>query len=166
MAKLVRNTVFTIVVLALTAVGLNWNKSVVRNDDPIHISDTVLSSFSNESQHMFPLTIKFGQTNLKLGQYQDMEIFTQANALLQIVTIYPDGSIDNSQTRRAAADETGRYSMKFRLDDFTQLGVFQTKILAQSGNQESQTSGSFVLRHWAEPNKVLENYAPSYPLVP
>ncbi len=166
MVKLVRNTVFTIVVLSLTAFGLSWNKSIVRNRDPVQISATVLSAVSDSDKQVFPLSLKFARTHVKLGQYQEIIITTLAHAELQIVTVYPNGSLNNPQTLRAIADETGHYRLKFKLDDFAFLGVFQTKVLARSGNQESQVSGRFALQTWIEADKYFGQNSYIYPLVP
>ena len=166
MAKLVRNSLFTLVILILTAIGLSWNKKVVRQADPIQISNTVLSAASAEDKHDFPLKLEFTRRHVKLGQYQEMKIATLANAELQIVTIYPTGSINNPQTVRAVADETGHYSMKFKLDDFAFLGVFQTKVLARFNGRESQTSGRYALQTWTQSDKTLGADGYTYPIVP
>lgn len=164
MAKLVRNSIFTVVALILTAVGLHWNKNISQSQDPIQIVATVLSSASNPDSQDFPLVLKFGQSRVKLGQYQEVSITTRPNVNLQIVTIYPNGTINNTQTRRAQTDETGRYSFRFKLDDFSLLGVFQVKVLSQAGNQESRASGSFVLQDWTNPKNPTNSYL--YPFVP
>ncbi len=166
MAKLVRNSLFTLVILILTAIGLSWNKKVVRQADPIQISNTVLSAASAEDKQDFPLKLEFTRRHVKLGQYQEMKIATLANAELQIVTIYPTGSINNPQTIRAVADETGHYSMKFKLDDFAFLGVFQTKVLARFNGRESQTSGRYALQTWTQSDKTLGADGYTYPIVP
>lgn len=166
MAKLVRNSIFTILALLLTAVGLQWNQKVVRQTDPIAISETVLSAASAEDKQVFPLKLEFARTHVKLGQYQEIKITTLPYAELKIVTVYPNGSINNPQTVQASSDETGHYSMKFKLDDFAFLGVFQTKVLASANGQESQTSARFALQTWIQSDKTLGTDGYTYPLVP
>jgi len=79
MPKLVRNSIFTLVILALTALGLNWNKSIVLRSDPVQISDTVLSADVSRTKQPFLLEVEFAQERLKLGQTQEMRITTTAN---------------------------------------------------------------------------------------
>lgn len=166
MSKMVRNSIFTLIILALTAVGLNWNKSVVRHSDPVQISSTVLSSETTNTKQAFPLSVEFAQSRVKLGQVQEMKITTAPNATLEIVTVYPDGSVNNAQTLRAAADETGRFRLKFKLDDFGYLGVFETRVLAYSNSQVSQGSARFALQTWTPDNKAVSDDGYIYPLLP
>jgi hypothetical protein len=163
---MVRNSVFTLVILALTAVGLNWNKNIVRHSDPVQISNTVLSAETVRSSQPFPLTIEFDQPHVKLGQTQEMKISTIANASLEIATVYPDGSVSNAQTLQATADETGHYKLKFKLDDFSYLGVFETRVIARSNNEKSQSSARFALQSWTPEDKAASNDGYVYPLVP
>ena len=166
MPKMVRNSIFTLIVLVLTALGLSWNKNIARNGDPVQISSTVLSAEATKTKQAFPLAVEFAQTRVKLGQTQEMKITTVPNARLEIVTVYPNGSVNNAQTLRATADETGRYRLKFKLDDFSYLGVFETRVLARSGNQESQGSARFALQTWTPDNKAVSEDGYIYPLVP
>ncbi|MCR4306992.1 MAG: hypothetical protein NUV80_00315 [Candidatus Berkelbacteria bacterium] len=166
MSKMVRNSIFTLIVLALTAVGLSWNKQIVRHADPVQISNTVLSSETQGDRQSFPLKIEFTQTRVKLGQTQELKITTIANATLEIVTVYPDGSVNHAQTLRATADETGRYKLKFKLDDFSYLGVFETRVLAHSNNQEAQSSARFALQTWTPEDKAINQDGYVYPLLP
>jgi len=166
MSKMVRNSIFTLIILALTAVGLNWNKNIVRHSDPVQISSTVLSAETTITKQAFPLLVEFAQPRVKLGQTQEMKITTVPNATLEIVTVYPDGSVNNAQTLRAAADETGRFKIKFKLDDFSYLGVFETRVLAHSNGQESRSSARFALHSWAPENKAVSEDGYVYPLLP
>lgn len=163
---MVRNSIFTLIILALTAVGLNWNKSIARHSDPVQISSTVLSSETVETKQAFTLKVEFAQPRVKLGQVQEMRVSTVPNATLEIVTVYPNGSVSNAQTLRATADETGRFKLKFKPDDFSILGVFETRVLAHSNNQESQSSARFALQTWTPDNKALIDDGYVYPLLP
>lgn len=166
MSKLVRNSIFTLAILALTAVGLSWNKQIVRHGDPVQISNTVLSAEAFNVDQPFLLKIEYVEQRLKLGQVQEMKISTAANATLEIVTVYPDGSINHPQTLRAKADETGRYKLKFKLDDFSYLGVFETRVLAQANNQEARGSARFALQSWTPDDSSLSTDGYVYPLLP
>ncbi|MDP3992718.1 MAG: hypothetical protein Q8Q05_00665 [bacterium] len=166
MSKLVRNSIFTLVVLALTALGLSWNKQIVRHADPVQISNTVLSAESTNVNQPFLLKVEFAKLHLKLGQTQEMKISTVPNATLEIVTVYPNGSVNHGQTLRATADETGRYRMKFKLDDFGYLGVFETRVLAQANNQEARSSARFALQSWTPDDSSISTDGYVYPLVP
>jgi len=166
MPKLVRNSIFTLVILALTALGLNWNKSIVLRSDPVQISDTVLSADVSRTKQPFLLEVEFAQERLKLGQTQEMRITTTANAQLEIVTVYPNGSVNNPQTLRATSDETGRYKLKFKLDDFSYLGVVETRVVARSNNQKSQSLARFALQSWTPDDRAVSQDGYVYPLVP
>ncbi len=166
MSKLVRNSIFTLIILILTALGLGWNKSIVRRGDPVQISSAVLSAQSVETHSPFSLAVKFAEPRLKLGQYQEMEISTVVGASLEIVTVYPNGSIDNPQTLRAVADETGQYKLRFKLDDFAFLGVFEARVIARSNGQVARASTRFALQTWAPAETALDKDGYVYPLVP
>ena len=166
MSKLVRNSIFTLAILALTAVALSWNKSVGRRSDPVQISNTVLSAESVKTKQPFPLAVEFAESRLKLGQPQVMKIKTVANAKLEIVTVYPNGRIENAQTVRATADETGQYTMKFRIDDFAYLGIIESRVLARSNNRESQSLARFALQSWSPDHDSTSQDGYVYPLVP
>ncbi len=166
MSKMVRNSIFTLIVLALTAVGLNWNKSLVRHSDPVQISSTVLSAEATNTEQTFPLAVEFAKPRVKLGQTQEMKITTVPNATLEIVTVYPDGSVNNAQTLRATADETGHFKLKFKLDDFSYLGVFETRVLARSNMQTSHGSARFALQSWTPIDRAVSEDGYVYPLLP
>lgn len=166
MSKIIRNSIFTVIVLILTAIGLSWNKQIVRSGDPVQISNTVLSVASTKVKQPFPLSVEFSKTHIKLGQYQEMKITTAANAKLEIVTVYPNGNVNNPQTLRASADETGRFFLKFKLDDFADLGVFETRVLARANDQQSQDAARFALQTWFQTSKSLDQDGYIYPLLP
>ncbi|MEK7202176.1 MAG: hypothetical protein AAB669_01435 [Patescibacteria group bacterium] len=166
MSKMVRNSIFTLIILALTAVGLSWNKRIVRYGDPVQISNTVLSAEAFNVDQPFSLKVEYVQQRLKLGQTQEMKITTVANAKLEIVTVYPNGSVNHAQTLRATADETGRYKLKFKLDDFGYLGVFETRVLARANNQEARSSARFALQTWTPDDSAISTDGYVYPLVP
>lgn len=166
MSKVVRNTVFTLVILALTAFGLGWNKQKLQKTDPVRISQNVLSSVESDDEQPFKLELKFDRSHVKLGQYQEMSIQTEPFAELEIVTVYPNGSINNPQTLRATASETGQYANKFKLTDFAHLGVFETVVRATLGDKSAKTTGRFALQTWIQADKALGNDEYIYPILP
>lgn len=166
MGKVIRNTIFTLIALGLTAIGLGWTHKISNLNNPVQISSLVLSA-SKSAHQAFPLTLEFARSYVKLGQYQELTVSTLPNAELEIVTVYPNGSINNPQTLNATADETGKYSMKFKLDDFAYLGVFETKVLARANNSQSQTTGRFAVQTWNQANNGLDSSSGYvYPLLP
>ena len=128
MSRVIRNTFFTIVALIMTTVGLEWNKDTAKQNDPVTISQAVLASQLETKEatedQVFPLEISFSRQVVRLGQYQVVTFRTVPRAKLDIVTQYPNGSINNSQTLRAVADENGVFTQKYKLDNFRFLGVF------------------------------------------
>lgn len=169
MLKLARNTVFTIIILILAAVGLNWSRQVSLSTDPVQISQTVLSAAANSNAQNFPLTVTFIKPRLTIGQTQELQIATVPQATLAILTIYPNGSVSNPQTLTAKTDETGHYSLKFKLDDFANLGVFETKVVATSGAQQATSSSRFAVQTYvgSDTSSMTDGKVGYiYPLVP
>ena len=172
MSRVIRNTFFTIVVLIMTTVGLEWNKDIAKQNDPVTISQAVLASQleikeATEDQ-VFPLEISFSRQVVRLGQYQVVTFRTVPRAKLDIVTQYPNGSINNSQTLRAVADENGVFTQKYKLDNFRFLGVFHVSAIATIKNRTNTVLEKFVLQTWVKNQPGLEeditNY--QYPLIP
>lgn len=171
MSRTLRNTFFTIVVLVLTTVGLSWNRTTTQQRNPVTISEAVLASQtepSNSEEQPFPLTVSFSREIVRLGQTQTVTFTTVPNAQLEIVTQYPNGSVNNSQTQKVTVDQTGIYTQKYKLDDFHFLGVFHVSAIAYTNNRTATASEKFVLQTWTKTNKeVLEQVTDyRYPLVP
>ncbi|MEX0594585.1 MAG: hypothetical protein WD157_00600 [Patescibacteria group bacterium] len=171
MSRTIRNTFFTIVALILTTIGLGWNKDIAKENDPVTISQAVLASQTDASstkEQPFPLKIEFSRQVVRLGQTQVVTINTLANAQLDIVTQYPNGSINNSQTLKAKADSNGQFIQKYKLDDFHFLGVFHVSVVATTKNRTSTDLEKFVLQTWISDQSELINEVTEYkyPLVP
>jgi hypothetical protein len=173
MSKLLRNTFFTIVALILTTIGLGWNKDVAKKNDPISISEAVLASQTEtetqpQQDQLLPLKIEFSRQVVRLGQTQTVTFLTVPGAELNIVTQYPNGSVNNSQTLRVKADSSGRYVQRYKLDDFRFLGVFHVSAIANTTTRSANVSEKFVLQTWIEKDPSFEEEVTSYkyPLVP
>lgn len=167
MMKALRNTVFTVVALGLTTLGLYWNKEVARQHDPVAIGRSVLASQSlGIDEQVFPLSISFSRPAMKLGQVQEMTIKTVPFAELDIVTTYPDGTIDNPQTTHAKADANGSYTMKYKLSDFSYLGVIKTAVVATSNTKTSEAAQVFALQPWSADTSDQGDDRYVHPLVP
>ena len=167
MHKIVRNTVFTLVAVGLTAFGVGWHQKSNKIVDPTVISQKVLASPITEAADSgLALTVELARDRVKLGQYQTVTVKTAPFADLDIVTIYPNGSVNNPQTVKDKANELGLYEMKYKLSDFHFLGVFQVLVHATSGSQEVQKSSQFVLQTWIDSTERLDSNGYIYPLLP
>lgn len=172
MSRTLRNTFFTIVALILTTIGLSWNRETIEKRDPLTISQAVLASQVEESstvqEQPFPLTISFTRDVVRLGQTQTVTFTTVPGAELEIVTQYPNGSVNNAQTLKTTADNSGVFVQKYKLDDFHFLGVFHVTAIAYTANRTASVSEKFVLQTWTKPSPAVldevTNYR--YPLVP
>lgn len=166
MSKVVRNTVFTAVALALTVIGIHWNKDLTLQADPLAVNRSVVASQPNgQGVQNFPLEIKFYHPEMKLGQTQQLSVATVPFAELEIVTAYPNGSTNNDQTLIAKADQNGRFELRYKLNSFDDLGVFRTSVVATSATKTSDATSVFVLQPWATGNNPDESEY-IHPLLP
>ncbi len=171
MSRTLRNTFFTIFVLILTTIGLSWNRTTIEQRDPVTISEAVLASQTEQpatEEQPFPLAISFSRDVVRLGQTQTVTFTTIPNAELEIVTQYPSGSVNNSQTQKVTVDQTGSYVQKYKLDDFHFLGVFHVSVVAYTANRTATASEKFVLQTWTKTNQEILDEVTDYryPLVP
>lgn len=167
MIKLIRNTAFTIVAIGLTTLGLYWNKEIALRHDPVAIGRSVLASQTlGLTEQIFPLSISFSRPVMKLGQSQEMTIKTVPFAELDIVTTYPDGTIDNPQTIHAKADNKGNFKMKYKLNDFGHLGVIKAAVVATSETKTSEAAQVFALQPWSADTNDQGDDRYVHPLVP
>ncbi len=174
MSRTLRNTFFTIAALVMTTLGLNWNEYIAKKSDPVAISQAVLASqeeaaaTKDDTVKQFKLEIELSRQVVRLGQTQVVTITTVPNANLDIVTQYPNGSINNSQTIKAKADENGLFTQKYKLDDFHFLGVFHISVIATTKNRTATDLEKFVLQTWIkdQPGLTEEVTNYKYPLVP
>lgn len=165
MWKIVRNSVFTVAVVALTAFGLKWNKSVTASFNPFSLNQTVAASQSSlPIQTSFPLTLTLSAPQIRLGQTQTVSIATVPNAELEIVTQYPDGSINHPQSLHAVADGGGNYTLNIAVDDFHNLGAFRVSVVAISATKTAEAVSNFVVTSWQPTDSSQPHYL--YPLVP
>lgn len=165
MSKALRNTIFTLLALTLAAVGVNLNKSIAGRYQPISSEQAVLASRSTAADDQpFPLSINFAAEAVKLGQSQEIQFKTVPDAQLEIVTVYPDGTTNHPQTLKTTADSRGIFTLRFKLDDFHHLGLFQVSAVAVSGNKTASATAHFVLQTWGGDTAPTTEY--QYPLVP
>ncbi|OGD63085.1 hypothetical protein A3A71_03815 [Candidatus Berkelbacteria bacterium RIFCSPLOWO2_01_FULL_50_28] len=166
MGKAIRNTFFTVLVIASTAAAVGWDRQQTRNNDPIVISERVLTSpVTTEESLSLPLTLRLTRPYVKLGQIQSILVKTVPFARLKVVVINPDGRVNSTQTVQAAADELGEYVSRFKLNDFHDLGVFQVVVEANLDTQVSRVKANFVLQSWTDPIEP-QDAGYIYPLVP
>jgi hypothetical protein len=156
-AKAVRNTVFTVAVLALTAVGVQWNEQVAGHRRPVAVNQAVLAQAVNVRDD-FPLKLELSRDVVRLGQVQVVSVETSPFADLEIIATGPDGSSDRAETFATTADETGRFSFRFKLDDFRDLGSFTLTVKARLGNGTSYEQKSFMVETWQPDSAKNEEY--------
>lgn len=172
MSRALRNTFFTIAALVMTTIGLSWNEDTIKSRDPLAISQAVLASQPEqpeaETPQPFELKIEFSRQVVRLGQTQTVTIATVPGADLEIITQYPNGSINNSQTLKAKADENGRFIQRYKMDDFHFLGVFHVSVLATIENRTATALEKFILQTWisSAPELTEEITSYRYPLLP
>jgi hypothetical protein len=167
MGKLIRNTVFTIAVLGLAAVGISWNRSTIGSHrGPLVANHDVLASPALESDPSMPLALEFSRPSLKLGQYQVMSIHTRAGADIELTTIYPGATNTPDERLTVKADEQGNYQRRFQLDDFHNIGKFTVFVSAVSNGQVARSSGEFILESWAMTETKPSTTPFVYPLLP
>lgn len=166
MLKIVRNTAFTALALVLTAVGLNWNQEIARERDPVAISQAVLAKKEVAANSDLPLEVEISRPNIKLNQYQTITIKTAPRSSLEIITVYPNGSINNPQTLTTVTDNNGHYELRFKLDNWHYLGLFRVIVTVQANSKTSRVERQFVLQTWSEPQRDLTQPPYIYPLLP
>lgn len=171
MSKTVRNTLFTLTMLGLTTFGLEWNKEVAAERDPVAIGRAVLASQPSQlsiDDQVFPLQIDFSKPVIKLGQAQQVAITTAPYATLAIVIVYPNESIVPPEARQAQADASGHYSFQFHLDDFRLLGSVTVSVVATVDTKTTEASQTFSLQSWLATDEIEtpEERTYSHPLIP
>jgi hypothetical protein len=151
MLKIIRNTVFTATVLILTAVGIRWNNDVQAAKNPVSLGQTILASQSlGPVTPDFPLTISMSAPQLRLGETETISVATVPNASLDIITQYPDDSVNHPQTFTATANNAGDYSFNIPVSDFRYLGVFRVSVAATSGSKTTEAVANFAVISWQE----------------
>jgi hypothetical protein len=140
MYKTIRDAVFTVIMLVLTAIGLNWNTTALQKQEPSIVSQSVLNAHASTT---FPIDISFAQASVNLGQEQKINLATNANSQLKIMVEYADGTV--AQAFQASANNDGTYALNFSGNNFREVGVVVVMIVAKSGNQTSQVESEFNL---------------------
>ncbi len=165
MPKAIRNTCFTFLALIVTAFGVHGNKRIAETHKPVAnrlavlADETLLSNVENS----FPLTVELSRPVVRLGELQFVTIETRPFTDINVMAIGPNGQIDNDGTFNARADELGKYSFRFKLNDFRQLGSFRLIVKANLAGQQSVAEQSFKLQTWVDDHKEEEFV---YPLLP
>jgi len=171
MKKAIRNTVFTVIAVSLTATSISWNKKV-QGSQPIRerLSETtaVLAVQETPAAEAFAFKLSVAKPYLKLNQSQVVTIETLPNTQLEIVVSYPNGSVNNSLTRTVNSDEKGQYRFDFKLSDFRFLGLFQISVTATNEDKVQTKTSRFILQRWidAEGNLPSDEQNYLFPLEP
>lgn len=161
--KTIRNTTFTVIVVVLTGVGVAWNKRTVAERQPVAIGQTVLAEVSSGKRQDFKLKVELSRSTVKLGQYQVITITALPFSNLHIVATSGNGNYERPETRRVTADETGRYSFRFKVADFHDLGMFTIAVKASSGAESANATETFTVQAWGKDDGSGDFV---YPLLP
>src|SRR6476620_8264320 len=130
MWKIVRNTIFTAAVVALTALGLQWHSRVAHSQSFVAAGTTVLAGQTfNSTSPDFPLTVSFNSDRVRLGQSETVTITTLPGASLDVVTQYADSSTNNPSTFQGKADGDGTRVFNVTIDDFHNLGLVRVSVV-------------------------------------
>ncbi|MBI4948335.1 hypothetical protein HY844_02155 [Candidatus Berkelbacteria bacterium] len=166
MIRVIRNTVFTILVIWLSALGIKLNHNA-QTKEPTSLEKSVLaaSNFADNEDKTFELEVNLENEAVKLGQVQTANIKTLPNAQLEIVVLLPTNEISSEFSTTATADSSGNYQHKIKLSNFKYLGLIQVTVVARVGNKSSEDTARYVLQAWSLPQSVItEEY--SHPLIP
>lgn len=153
------------VALVLTGLGVSWNEDIARQRTPVAIGETVLAEFSGQEQSTgdFTLETDISRTQVLLGQYQVVTIRTVPFAELDLALRNQDGVFQAEHNRHVTADELGRYTWRFQVDDFRSLGTVEVLVKATAGKLSAARRVVFTVQTWSKSNQSEEF---SYPLVP
>lgn len=165
MSKSIRNTVFTSILLVLTGLGVSWNEVVALQRTPVAIGQSVLAEFSGGERTVgsFQLNVEISRQEMLLGQTQVVTIQTLPFADLDLVLKKNDGTFDEQLTTHVSADELGRYSWQFRLNDFRSVGTLEVIVKAILGVETSAARKIFTLQTWNNSESREEFF---YPILP
>lgn len=165
MSKSIRNTFFTIIALVLTGLGVSWNEEVARQRTPVAIGETVLAEFAGQERSAgdFRLDVELSRSQVLLGQFQVVSIRALPFAELDLALRYQDGTYSGGQSRRVAADELGRYTWRFQVDDFKAIGPVEVLVKATAGEQSAAQRTVFSVQTWSK-SAPTEEF--TYPLLP
>ncbi|QQG50334.1 MAG: hypothetical protein HZB70_02035 [Candidatus Berkelbacteria bacterium] len=161
--KTIRNTVFTGAVVVLTGAGVAWNKQSAAQREPISIAQTVLAEAGNSSRQDFKLKLELSRKVMKLGQYQVVTVTALPFAELNIVAAGSNGNYERPETRQVNADETGRYSYRFKVSDFHDIGLFRITVHGSVNRQTASAEESFTVQAWGKDDEKNDFV---YPLLP
>jgi hypothetical protein len=162
MAKHIRNTFFTALVLMLTAFGLRWNKIVIQRGPQPLTGQSALAGASKANASDFKLATSFSQPSVGLGQENWLNVKTLPFAQLDVLTTDPHGSRDQANSVHAKADEMGHYATRIVVSDFHQIGQFKTTITAQINGQQATVQDHYQVT--AQYEMAQSKY--NYPLLP
>jgi hypothetical protein len=165
MSKSIRNTFFTIVALVLTGLGVSWNEEVARQRTPVAIGQTVLAEFAGQEQSAgdFRLELELSRSTVLLGQFQVVTLRALPYSDLELTVRYQDGSFASNLSRRVTADELGRYTWRFQVNDFKAIGPVEVLAKATAGDRTAARRTLFTVQTWSK-SVTTEEF--TYPLVP
>lgn len=170
MIKAIRNTLFTLIAVGLTAMGLSWNRGYVEGREPLLPDNPIISTEkSTDLDITIPLTVTVKRPIVKVNQFQEIEIATAPGAVLEVITTYPNGSINNPQTMNVVADSSGKYVYKYKLENVEYLGKFETQVNATLDGKTASVTKRFLFQKWGKtetplPDELTGQYY--YPIVP
>lgn len=163
--KIIRNTTFTVVVLVLTALALNWNHDIVKQHRAELAKGNIVAATSSVVNPFLPLEITQNSTQIRIGQTYTATISSRVGAQVKV-------ALKSSQKgglileRTTQIDKTGKYVFLQKMEDYNFLGRVEVEVTSTLDSLTSTKTDSFLLDTWGR--SLTEEIPPTYvyPLVP
>jgi len=166
-SKSIRNTAFTLIILVLTAVGLEWNNQVVKNRRAeLAANSSVVSSSNSKNSSSVSLEITIDKPQIKVSETFELTILTNPNAALEISLFSPKPDVTPIRTT-AQADGDGKYVYIYQMNDYNFLGRVVVEAVATSNKKSTTITDTFLLDTWGTSlTESIPQFKYIYPLVP
>lgn len=163
MATIIGRGVFTIAVIALTVVGVGWNKAALKRMES-RGDGQLLANVGLSADQSLPVALTLLSPELKLGEWQEAQITTAPHARVSL-SIIVGGSTESKQIEKIVADTNGVANKRFKIDDWRSLGSVRVIATSVSGSALGEATSSFqLLGETTYP--VVDEPSYSYPIIP
>lgn len=164
MGKLIRNAVFTVVVLASTAYSLQWQQTeLAQVKVTTSAAATISHTLVKETHGSINLSVRLAQPTVRLGQKQTISLTTEPYAVAKIVIKYPKPERTKDKVVTISADANGLAETSLSVNDATQIGIFSVLVEVANNKGSSQSEHRFSLVSWGA---TTESTKYQYPLAP